>query len=724
MKKSVLGAILLVLVCTHGALAQKEITLEDIWTKGTFSARGVAGFNSMNDGRYYCNLDEKQNLLRFEYGSGKLVDTLVRMADIKLANNGNAIELYNFSWSDDESKLLIATQSESIYRHSSQSIFYLFDLKSRKLIQPVQDKVRYATLSSDNSKMAFVRANDLYYYDFVSNAEVRVTRDGKENAIINAATDWVYEEEFAIWKGFSWSPDGKKLAFYRFDETKVPEYEMAMYGSLYPKQSKFKYPKAGEVNSVVSILVYDTKSELITEVQTGTETDIYLPRMMWTRNSNVLCVQRLNRLQNKLEILLADANNGKTQVILTETNEYYVDITDNLYFLQDGKTFLLSSERDGNNHVYLFDLKGKLVKQLTKGNWDVDDVYGVDEKSKKLYFSSSEENAAERYVYSVGLNGKGKSKLSNGKGWHSASFNADFTYYLDVFSNINTPPVYQLMNANGAVVRVLEDNKSLQKKLAEYALPQITFTTIANEAGDAMNMYTLLPPNFDSTRKYPVLMYVYGGPGSQTVLNRWSGGNFFWYHMLAQKGYIIVSIDGRGTGFKGEKFKKCTYLNLGKYEIEDQIFAARKLASLPYVDASRMGIWGWSFGGYMAGLGISKGNDVFKAAISVAPVTNWRYYDNIYTERFMRTPQENGKNYDDNSPMNHVDKIKGNYLIIHGTADDNVHFQNAVEMVDKMIQKGVKFDSEFYPNKNHGIGGSKTRLHLYERMTRFILEKL
>ncbi|MCG9880945.1 MAG: S9 family peptidase [Bacteroidia bacterium] len=704
--------------------AQKEISLEDIWTKGTFSARGVAGFNSMNDGRYYCNLDEKQNLLRFEFATGKLVDTLVSNKDIKHANGGEALDMHNYSWSDDESRLLIATQSESIYRHSSQSIYYVYELASKKLVQPVKEKVRYATLSPDNSKMAYVKENDLYYYEFRTQHEHRVTKDGKVNAIINGATDWVYEEEFAIWKGFAWSPNSDKIAFYRFDESRVPEFEMTMYGSLYPKPYKFKYPKAGEVNSIVNVFVFDTKSELIAEMQTGTETDIYLPRMKWTNDNNTLSIQRLNRLQNKLEILLADAQTGSSRVIYKEENKFYIDITDNLTFLKDGKSFLISSERDGFNHIYLYDLKGKLQKQLTKGAFDVDDIYGVDEKNKKVYFSSSEENAAERYLYVVSLTGKNKRKLSEGKGWHAASFNSDYSYYLSIYSTLNTPPVYSLRNAEGKLVRVLEENRSLQGKLTEYKLSAAQFSTIQNEVGDAMNMYTILPSNFDSTKKYPVLMYVYGGPGSQTVMNRWTGGNYFWYQLLAQKGYIIVSIDGRGTGFKGEKYKKTTYLNLGKYEIEDQIFAAKSLSKLPYVDASRMGIWGWSFGGYMAGLGISKGNDVFKAAISVAPVTNWRYYDNIYTERFMRTPQENGKNYDDNSPMNHVEKIKGNYLLIHGTADDNVHFQNAVEMVDMMIKKGVDFDSEFYPNKNHGIGGSKVRLHLYKRMTNFLLEKL
>lgn len=724
MKKVFLSFLFLAVFSAFSAFAQKDISLEDIWTKGTFSAKGVAGFNSMNDGRYFCNLDERQNLLRFEFATGKVIDTLVLNQDIKKANGGSALDLQSFSWSNDETKLIIATQSESIYRHSSQSIFYIYDLNTKTLLNPVKEKVRYANLSPDNSKMAFVRNNDLYYYDFKSKLEVRITKDGKENAIINGATDWVYEEEFAIWKGFAWSPNSDKIAFYRFDETKVPEYEMAIYGTLYPKQNKFKYPKAGEANSIVNIYVYDTKAELIAEVQTGNETDIYLPRMQWTQDNNVLCVQRLNRLQNKLEILLADAKSGKAKVILTEDNPFYIDITDNLSFLKDGKSFLMSSERDGFNHLYLFDLKGKMIKQLTKGAFDVDDVFGIDEKNQKLYYSSSEVNAAERYVYVIGLNGKGKKQLSSGKGWHSASFNNDFTYYLDVVSSINTPPVYSLLNAQGKLVRTLEDNKALLGKLKEYKISNANFGTIKNELGQDMNHFTILPADFDSTKKYPVLMYVYGGPGSQTVMNRWSGGNYFWYQLFSQKGYIIVSVDGRGTGFKGEQYKKCTYLNLGKFEIADQIFAAKQLAKLSYVDPNRIGIWGWSFGGYMAALGLSKGNDIFKAAISVAPVTNWRYYDNIYTERFMRTPAQNGANYDDNSPINHVEKIKGKFLLIHGTADDNVHFQNTVEMVDAMIKKGVKFDSEFYPNKNHGIGGAKTRLHLYDRMTTFILNSL
>lgn len=722
MKKLILSLSLPFVVGILSAQDLKPISLEDIWTKGTFMARYVSGFSSLKDGRFYCSLDEKQNLLKYEFASGKLVDTLIAQSDIKSANNGSAISLDNITFSEDEKSILIATQTESIYRHSYRALYFVYQLEKKKIIKPLDEKIRFADFAPDASKIAYVKGNDLFLFDLIRMEETRITKDGKENEIVNGATDWVYEEEFAIWKGFSWNAAGDKIAFYRFDESKVKEFNMAMYGSLYPKDFKFKYPKAGEDNSSVHIYSYDLSTSLLTEIETGKEVDQYLPRFQWTKDPNVLTVQRLNRLQNKLEILLADAKNGASNIIYSEENKSYIDITDNLFFLPDGKSFLFSSEKDGYNHLYHYSLNGKMIKQITKGNWDIDEFYGYDAKSKKILYSSAEVNAAERYVYSIGINGKNKIQLTSNKGWNTASFNSDFTCFLHSFSDINTPPVYELMNADGRLLRVLEDNSSLKNKLKNYNISPAKFSSINNELGQSMNAFSIYPNAFDSTQKHPLLMYVYGGPGSQTVMNRWTGGNYLWYQMLAQQGFVILSVDGRGTGFKGEAFKKCTYLNLGKYEIEDQIYVAKKMAEFKYIDASKITLWGWSFGGYMASLGVTKGADVFTKGLAVAPVTNWRYYDNIYTERFMRKPQDNGENYDSNSPINHVEKIKGKYLIIHGTADDNVHFQNAVEMVDAMIKKGVRYDSEFYPNKNHGIGGAKTRLHLYERMTRFLLE--
>ncbi len=701
----------------------QDFTLEDIWSKGTFASKGVSGFNSMKDGRYYTAQDDQENIIRYSFATGKAVDTLVRRTDLRLTADSKPLEKFMFRWSADESKLLIETDLKPGYRHSYKAIFSVYDLKTKKLSRPLKEAVMLADFSPDATKVAYTRDNNLYYYDLSNNKEVQITSDGKMNNIINGSTDWVYEEEFALARGFYWSPAGDHIAYYRFDESQVKEFEMAMYGKLYPEEYKFKYPKAGEANSVIGIFSYDLSTGKKQQINTGSETDIYIPRIAFTRNNNTLCVQRLNRLQNKLELLLCDMGSGESKVIYTEENKAYIDVPE-LTFLSDGKTFLMNSEKDGWNHLYRYDLNGKLLNQVTKGNWEIDQFYGVDEKKKLIYLSTSEVNSAERYVYSISLDGKTKKQLTSRKGWNSATFNSDYSFFLLSNSSITTPSYYALCDASGKEQRVLEDNKGLSDKLKNYRMSPAEMTSYKNAYGEDLNAFVIKPYNFDASRKYPVLMYVYGGPGHQLAVNRWMGSNYFWYQLLASKGYMIVCTDGRGTGFKGEAFKKSTYLQLGKYEIEDQIYVAKELGKLPYVDASRIGIWGWSFGGYMSSLGISKGADVFKTAVAVAPVTNWRYYDNIYTERFMRTPQENGKSYDDNSPINHVDKIKGKYLIIHGTADDNVHFQNTVEMVDALQKRNIRYDSEFYPNKNHGIGGGKTRLHLYDRMTRFITENL
>jgi dipeptidyl-peptidase-4 len=694
----------------------QNITLEDIWSKGTFSTKSVSGFNSMKDGNYYSTQDENDNIIRYNFATGAAVDTLLKSSDIGLHN-------FDYTWSASENKLLLQTNMKFIYRHSFTATIYIYDVKNKQLTQPIKDAVMLAEFSPDGNKLAYVRDNNLFYYDLVAKKEIQITTDGKVNSIINGATDWVYEEEFALSKGFYWNNNGSQLSFYRFDESKVKEYGMPTYGNLYPQEYTFKYPKAGESNSAIQIYVFDVNKASKQLMNIGSETDIYIPRIGWTHNTNILSIQRLNRLQNKLELLLANTKDGSTKTIYTEENKAYIDIPE-ITFLADNKTFILNSEKSGWNHLYQYNLDGSLVKQITNGNWDVDQVYGIAEQSKTIYASTTEINSAERYVYAISLDGKSKKQLTKRNGWNSATFNATYSYFLLSNSTINTPPFYALCNNSGKELRVLEDNKIATTKLSNYNLVKAETTTYQNAYGENLNAFVIKPISFDATQKYPLLMYVYGGPGHQLAVNRWMGANYFWFEMLAQKGYMIVCVDGRGTGFKGEAFKKSTYLQLGKYEIEDQIYIAQQLGKLPYVDATRIGLFGWSFGGYMASLGISKGATTFKTAIAVAPVTNWRYYDNIYTERFMRTPQENGKSYDDNSPLSHVEKIKGNYLIIHGTADDNVHFQNTVEMVNAMVQKNIPFDSEIYPNKNHGISGGKTRLHLYDKMTRYILEKL
>ncbi len=713
--KHSLGLIVGVCFCIS-AYAQNQITLEDIWTKGTFGTRGVSGFNSMNDGRFYTAVDKEENIVKYRFASGDEVETVVKQSL-------HGLKQFSYSFSDDENKVLFQTNFKQLYRHSYAANIHVLDLTTRKLIQPISDPVMLPEFSPDGTKLAYVRGNNLYWYDLIEQREIQITTDGKQNNIINGATDWVYEEEFALSKGFYWNSNSTQIAYYRFDESGVKEFTMAMYGSLYPDQYTFKYPKAGESNSVIDIYVFDVSTGKKQAIDIGVEKDIYIPRLHWTTNSNTLMVQRLNRLQNKLELLLANTSNGQSTIIYTEENKAYIEVPE-VYFLPDGKTFILNSEKSGNNHLYQYQLNGTLIRQVTKGNWDVDQVYGISSNSKWIYASTSEVSSTERYVYALSIDGKTKKQLTTMKGWNSAIFNKDYSYFLWSHSSINSPPLYALCDATGKTIRVLEENKHATDKMKQFNIEPAVITTFNNSYQESLNAFIFRPHHFDSTKKYPVLMYVYGGPGHQLAVNRWMGAYYFWYQMLAEQGYMIVCVDGRGTGFKGESFKKVTYLQLGKYEIEDQIYVAKQLAKLPYVDASRIGIWGWSFGGYMASLGITKGADVFKTAIAVAPVTNWRYYDNIYTERFMRTPSENGKNYDDNSPINHVSKIKGNYLIIRGTADDNVHFQNAVEMINKMINKGVKFDSELYPDKNHGIGGASTRLHLFERMTSFIKEKL
>lgn len=722
MKKTVLCFVFYVLAFHASIAQQKEITLEDVWTKGTFASKGVDGFNSMKNGKYYCAQDDNENIIRYAFATGKATDTLVKAADLKF--EGVLIKNFEYAWSPDEQKLLLQTNRKHIYRHSFAATVFVYDVTTKKVTRISNESLMLAEFSPNGQALAYVRNNDLFFYDLGAEKETRVTTDGKINNIINGSTDWVYEEEFALAKGFYWNRSGDQLAYYRFDESGVKEFEMAMYGKLYPEQYKFKYPKAGEANSVIQVYTYDLKSGNRQLMDIGNEKDLYIPRVSWTKDNNTLCIQRMNRLQNKLELLLANSRTGTSRTIYTEENKAYIDIPE-VIFLNDGKTFLINSEKDGWNHLYQYDLNGKLIRQVTKGNWDIDQFYGIDEQKKMIYVSTSEVNSCDRYVYALSLDGKTKKQLTTRKGWNNATFNADYSYFLLSSSSLNIPPYYALCDASGKELRVLENNKELADKIKNYAISPAEMTSYKNAYGEDLNAFVIKPVNFDPGKKYPVLMYVYGGPGYQLAVNRWMGANYFWFELLAQKGYMIVCTDGRGTGFKGEAFKKSTYLQLGKYEIEDQIYVAKELGKLPYVDPARIGMFGWSFGGYMSSLAITKGADVFKAAIAVAPVTNWRYYDNIYTERFMRTPQENGKSYDDNSPINHVDKIKGNYLLIHGTADDNVHFQNSVEMVDMMIKKGVRFDSEYYPNKNHGISGGKmTRYHLYDRMTRFIQEKL
>jgi len=702
----------------------KPITVEDIWKDYSFYARSVPGFNFQKDGRHYTRKEEDK-VIQYDLLTGTQTEVLLDATTLSAAGNFDKT-FRSYSFSSNEDKMLLASDLESIYRHSTKGHFYVLDRKTKNLSALGRDeKMSLATFSPDQRKVAFVRDNNLFSKDLVSQETRQITYDGKENEIINGMADWVYEEEFGKTHAFAWSPNGDQLAFIRFDETEVREFIMTIHNDdAYPEYRKFKYPKVGEKNAVVSVHVFNFNTGKTLKMDLGEMDDKYVPRIKWTHDNHGLVVFKMNRHQNNLKLLLADSRTGTTKTLLEETNEYYIDITDDLKFLKDKNHFVWTSEKSGFNHIYLYDMNGKMVSQITNGNFDVTRLYGVDEVNKMVYFQSAEQSPLERQVYSVDMDGKNKKNLTPASGTNSAQFSSTFDYFVNTFSTVNTPPTFTVYDRSGKEIRVIEDNKKLVSVQKTFGTQKVNFSKIKNGAGDELNAWTVRPPNFDPNKKYPVLMYVYGGPGSQTVKNSYGYNNYWWFQMLAQKGYIVVSVDNRGTGARGEKFKKMTYQQLGKYETEDQIAAAKYLATQAYVDGDRIGIFGWSYGGYMSSLAILKGNDVFKAAIAVAPVTNWKWYDTIYTERYMRTDDENPDGYKENSPVYFADQLKGNYLLVHGNADDNVHFQNSAEMANALIKANKQFDTYFYPNRNHGIFGDNARLHLYNKMTSFLMEKL
>lgn len=702
----------------------KNISLEDIWAKGTFRSKGIYEIRSMNDGLHYCVLEADTAIGMYEYKSGNRIKSFFSKSSLNNDDRKKLTGIEDYQFSNDEKNILFTVNSESIYRHSSISDFYIWNSEKSDLhILNQNKKQRLAEFSPDGKMVAFVQDNNLYIKNLINNDLKQITNDGLYNSIIYGTTDWVYEEEFGITKGFYWSKDGKYLSYYRFDESKVKEFSMTTWGDLYPQEYKYKYPKAGEDNSVVTVFTYNTLTNKSIQMQTGDNPDQYIPRLKWSEIQGKLAILRMNRLQNKLEILLADAETGKSQTIFQEENKYYISISEDLIFLQDKTHFLLTSERDGYNHIYLFDLNGKMVKQLTKGKWDVDEIKGIDEKNKRIFYRSSERGPENRDLAYVDFKGK-MTRISTQSGTHDANFSKSFLYYISTYSDANTPIQYAIYQWNGKLIKILEDNKKLQEKAKEYGFVKKEFSKFTSAEGIELHYWIMKPANFDSTKKYPVLMYVYGGPGAQTVNNSWERADFSWYQMLTQKGYIVVSVENRGTGARGEAFKKATYMQLGKLETEDQISGADFLGNLSYVDKDRIGIFGWSYGGYMSALCMTKGNAFFKAGIAVAPVTNWRYYDNIYTERYMRKPQDNASGYDDNSPINHVNKLKGKFLLVHGSGDDNVHVQNSMDLITALVNANKQFDLMIYPNKNHGIYGGNTRLHLYKKMTDFILQNL
>ncbi len=717
---------LLFLLLLTSVFAQQKVSVEAIYT-GQFQAKQMDELQSMKNTNQYTvlNYDQSSRSLQidvFDFATLKKVNTLIETKNQPKLSDG--IDSYMFS--SDEKQLLIANNSNRIYRHSFTADYFLYNLETKEL-NKILEQVQEPTFSPDGKKIGYVKENNIYIFDIASKTNSQITTDGKKNAIINGITDWVYEEEFAFVRAFDWSKDSKKIAFIRFDESQVPEFSMSIFSKdLYPKIETFKYPKAGEKNSLVSLHLYNVDSKTTKKVDLSTYSDFYIPRIEWTNDANVLSAKLLNRHQDNLDLLFVDGTTAATKLVLNEKDKSYIDFVDkdNLTFLNDN-SFIWTSELDGFNHIYWYDKSGKLINQITKGNWEVTEYYGFDEKTKSVFYQSTEEGSINRAVFRMGLDGKNKTRLSQILGTNAATFSPNFQYFINTFSTASQPTIYSLNESKtGKQLQVIENNEALATKLKEYNLPQKEFFVLKTEKGNELNAWIMKPKDFDSSKKYPVFMYQYSGPGSQQVNNEWGSYDDYWFAMLAQQGYIVACVDGRGTGYKGAAFKKVTYKELGKYEVEDQIDAAKVIGNYPYVDKSRIGIWGWSYGGFMSSNCILKGNDVFKMAIAVAPVTNWRFYDSVYTERYMQTPQENPSGYDNNSPINFVEKLKGKYLLIHGSGDDNVHVQNSMQMMEALIQANKQFDSQIYPDKNHGIYGGKTRIQLFNKMTNFIKNNL
>ncbi len=722
--------IVCIISTTLTAQTSQKITLEDIFVKGTFRAQSVYGLRSMNDGTHYTTMENGKQIVKYSYQTGNQVEVLF---DISKVEDAPISSFRSYEFSDDEKQILLTTNIKPIYRHSYTADHYIWNSVTKELTALSDEGAeQLATFSPNEERVAYVRDNNIFIKNLRFGSTSQATFDGKSNEIINGAPDWVYEEEFGFNKAFWWSPNSEFVAYLKFDEREVPEFTMPIYAGmaptheaykLYPGEETFKYPKAGEKNSVVQVMSYEIKTKMSIPVEIGDETDQYIPRLKWSPD-NDLVVMRLNRLQNQMDILYANPYTGETHEVMTEKNKRYIseDFLNNFTYLDNGN-FVVMSERDGWSHLYLYDKEGIEIAQLTEGEFDVTDFYGYDAKKELYYYQAAAESPLRREVYYISQDKEEKGVLSKKEGTNRAVFSSNFSYYINYFSSAKVPNYITLHETKkNEQIRFLQDNTVLKNTIKSMSIPQKEFFSFKTSEGIELNGYMIKPSGFDSSKKYPVFMTQYSGPDSQSTSDSWGGVG--WNEYLAQEGFLVVCVDPRGTAARGEDFRKVTYMQLGKYESDDQVEAAKYLTTLPYVDASNIAIFGWSYGGFMTLLSMEKGGELFKAGIAVAPVTSWRFYDSIYTERYMRTPQVNPDGYDDNSPLSHAEDIKGRLLIVHGSADDNVHAQNTFEMTEKMVQAGVQFDMAIYTNRNHGIRGGNTTMHLYTKMTNFLKDQL
>ena len=720
---------------TLGIKAQNQVTLRDV-SRGTYRASNIYGIKPMLDGQYYTQISpDRKRIVKYSFKTGKQVEAIF---DVEKARDCTLKYFDDYIMSPDEKLILIQTKTRSIYRRSFTAEYYIYNVKNNT-IEPLSKNgpQQVPLFSPDGFQVAFVRNNNIFLVKLLfGNSESQITKDGEYNKVLNGIPDWVYEEEFGFNRAFDFSADSKMIAYIRFDESQVPMYKFPLYKGMnpeytefatYPGEYTYKYPKSGEVNSTVSVHTYDIKSHVTRKMDLPLDKDGYIPRIKFTSDPEKLAIMTLNRHQNRFDLYMANPKSALCKVAIRDESEQYIkeDEYSNIKFYPEN--IVLMSERDGYNHLYLYTIGGNLVKQITKGKFEVKSFLGWDKQSNVFYYTSNEGSPLRTAVYKIDGKGK-KTKLSTRTGTNDAIFSSNYSYYINTFSNISTPTLITINDNKGKELATMLDNNKLKEKIATLTLPQKEFFTFRTAEGVELNGWMMKPANFDATKKYPVIMHQYSGPGSQQVLDRWGIGSFsdagMFEAYMADRGYISVCVDGRGTGGRGAEFEKCTYLFLGVKESHDQVEAAKYLGTLPYVDGSRIGIWGWSFGGYNTLMSMSEGSNVFKAGVAIAAPTDWRYYDSVYTERFMRTPKENGDGYQASSAINRASKLKGKLLLIHGSADDNVHLQNFMEYSEALVQANIQFDTQIYTNRNHSIFGGNTRNHLMNRVANFFLQNL
>lgn len=727
--------LLLLAIFVTGIQAQQKVTLRDI-AQGTYRAQGISGLKPMLDGEHYTQISsDHKRIVKYSFKTGEEVGTLF---DVTTARDCDLNSFDDYILSPDEKLILIQTETKPIYRHSFTAVYYIYNVKNNKM-EPLSNNgpQQVPLFSPDGNQIAFVRNNNIYLVKLLfGNSESQVTKDGEYNHVLNGIPDWVYEEEFSFNRAFDFSADSKMIAYVRFDESAVPMFSFPWYKGLapektsyatYPGAYEYKYPKAGEVNSKVSVHTYDIKSHVTRKMDLQIDSDGYIPRIKFTSDPEKLAIMTLNRHQNRLDLYMANPRSGLCKVAIRDEAEQYIKESaySNIKFYPEH--IVMMSEKDGYNHLYLYTIAGNLVKQITKGQFEVTSFLGWDQKANVFYYASNEGSPLRTAIYKIDGKGK-KTKLSTRTGSNSAIFSTNQKYYINTFSNISTPTLITLNDNRGKELTTLLDNSKLKAQTAQLNMPQKEFFTFRTSSGVELNGWMMKPANFNANKKYPVILHQYSGPGSQQVIDRWGIGSFgdggLFEAYMCDKGYIMVCVDGRGTGGRGTAFEKCTYLQLGVKEAEDQVETARYLGTLPYIDGKRIGIWGWSFGGYNTLMSMSDGSGAFKAGVAIAAPSDWRFYDTVYTERFMRTPKENAEGYDAGSAIKRAPQLKGSLLLIHGTADDNVHYQNCAEYSEALVQAGIQFDMQVYTNRNHGIFGGKTREHLMNRVANFFIQNL